>query len=227
MFSVQALGDTKIEEAHGKALIDEALKAGVHHFVYTSVDRSGNEKSWTNPTPVPHFASKHNIELHLRDKAVGTGMTWTILRPTGFMDSFAPGFQSRVFFAALNNHMDGKGSPFQLIAAKDIERFGATALLEEKIPAYRNQAIGLAAEEFATVQALVDVMKANTTNPITPTLGILGSAFVAAMHDLGSMVKWFGTDGYGVNIEECRRMQPHMLNTAEWLRTESTFDLKK
>lgn len=190
VFSVQALGDTKVEEAHGKALVDEALQADVKHFVYTSVDRGGNEKSWTNPTPVPHFASKHNIELHLRDRAASSSMSWTILRPTAFMDNFEPGFQARVFFSALSNHMTEKSAPFQLISARDIGRFGATALLDGQTnPAYRNQAIGLAAEEFTSVQALTDVMKANTLNPVTPTFGIFGSAFVAAMHDLGSMVK--------------------------------------
>jgi hypothetical protein len=73
------------EEAPGKALVDEALAAGVKFFVYTSVDRGGDEKSFETPTEIPHFASKHRIEHHLVDKAAGK-MQWFILRPVVFME---------------------------------------------------------------------------------------------------------------------------------------------
>lgn len=63
VFSIQTMGKEGEEEAQGKKLIDESIKNGVKHFVQTSVDRGGDEKSWTNPTDVPHFISKHNIEL--------------------------------------------------------------------------------------------------------------------------------------------------------------------
>ena len=67
------------EIRQGKALVDEGRKAGVTHFVYSSVDRGGDEKSWENPTSVQHFQSKHEIEHYLRDHADGMG--WTVLRP--------------------------------------------------------------------------------------------------------------------------------------------------
>jgi len=76
------------EEEQGKALIDESLKQGVKFFVYTSVDRGG-DKSSDNPTPIPHFISKHNIEHHLQDKA-GDKMDWCVLRPTAFFDVSYP-----------------------------------------------------------------------------------------------------------------------------------------
>lgn len=72
------------EIKQGKALIDESVKYGVKHFVYSSVDRGGDEKSWSTPTPIPHFISKHHIEQYLRDNAKEMG--WTILRPVAFMD---------------------------------------------------------------------------------------------------------------------------------------------
>ena len=56
------------EEAQGKALVDENIKRGVQHFVYASVERGGDERSWENPTDVPHFISKHRIEHYLRDR---------------------------------------------------------------------------------------------------------------------------------------------------------------
>lgn len=68
------------EIAQGKAMVDESVKAGVKHFVYSSVDRGGNEKSWETETPIPHFQSKYAIENHLKEKA-GDKMGWTVLRP--------------------------------------------------------------------------------------------------------------------------------------------------
>lgn len=74
----------KNEETQGKAMVDEAIKAKVRHFVFASLDRNDNSK----PTEVPHFASKHNIEQYLMARAKETGMTWTILRPVAFMDNY-------------------------------------------------------------------------------------------------------------------------------------------
>lgn len=117
------------EVAQGKALIDESLKRGVKHFVYSSVERGGDEHSWQNPTPIPHFQSKYHIENYLRDVASknpqGQGMGWTILRPVAFMDNLAPGMPTKVFLAAMNNYLQGKST--QWIATKDIGVFAAKA----------------------------------------------------------------------------------------------------
>jgi len=67
------------EIRQGNAMIDEAVKTGVKHFVYSSVERGGDEASWNNKTPIPHFQTKWEIEHHLKDNAGQMG--WTILRP--------------------------------------------------------------------------------------------------------------------------------------------------
>jgi len=92
----------KSEIKQGKDLIDESIKQGVKHFVYSSVEQS----SWNNETPIPHFQSKHAIELYLRTTA-GDKMGWTILRPVAFMDNMAPGFQTSVFLTALRDSLNG------------------------------------------------------------------------------------------------------------------------
>ena len=94
VFSVQVpmgKGATvQTEEAQGKALVDGAVANGVKMFLYNSVDRGGDEKSPDNPTNVPHFISKSNIEKHLLEKAKVAGMDWCILRPVAFMDVSSP-----------------------------------------------------------------------------------------------------------------------------------------
>lgn len=117
------------EVVQGKALIDESMKRGVKHFVYSSVERGGDERSWESPTPIPHFQTKYHIENYLRDATSknyqGEGMGWTILRPVAFMDNLAPGMQTKVFLAAMNNWLGEKSN--QWVAAKDIGVFAAKA----------------------------------------------------------------------------------------------------
>lgn len=67
------------EVIQGKAMVDESVKQGVKHFVYSSVERGGDEESWTNGTPIPHFQTKQILDNYLRDNAGQMG--WTILRP--------------------------------------------------------------------------------------------------------------------------------------------------
>ncbi|KAK6833747.1 hypothetical protein PG987_008441 [Apiospora arundinis] len=64
VYSVQVNSDA--EEAQGKALVDAAVLHGVKHFVYSSGDRGGPERSETNPTNVKNFAAKYHIEKHLQ-----------------------------------------------------------------------------------------------------------------------------------------------------------------
>ncbi|EAQ83743.1 hypothetical protein CHGG_10147 [Chaetomium globosum CBS 148.51] len=94
IFIVTVPGQKTPEEQQAIPLIDAAVAHGVKHIVFSSVDRGGDEKSWTNPTTIKHFLAKHNIELYLRDKAdkeAGGKFTWTILRPVCFMDNMKPG----------------------------------------------------------------------------------------------------------------------------------------
>ena len=66
-------------DLHGtRALIDAAARAGVGHFIYTSV------LGVTEASPVPFLAAKARNESALR----GSGMTWTILAPDAFQESW-------------------------------------------------------------------------------------------------------------------------------------------
>jgi len=45
------------EVKQGNDMIDESVKQGVSQFVYSSVERGGDEASWNNTTPIPRMAS--------------------------------------------------------------------------------------------------------------------------------------------------------------------------
>jgi len=88
-------GATK-EEAQGKAITAAALEAGVQHIVFTSVNRGAN--SDTDPTYVPHFISKKNVEDDIKEKSKSRGTTWTMLRPVAFYENLTNDFMGRTFW---------------------------------------------------------------------------------------------------------------------------------
>ena len=223
MGCVFCTGGRDHEEKQGKSLVDESLKHNVKHSVYSSVDRGGNEKSWTNPTNVPHYMTKHNIELHLREKSKDCGMTWTILRPVAFMDNFVPGIQPRVFLAALKSSLK-PDQPLQWVATRDIGVFVAKAF--EKPENYSGKAIGLAGDEL-TVMQTGEVFKAATGQALTPTFTFVGSALKMAVTEIRFMLNWFGKEGYGVDIEEVRKMHPGLADMKTWIVEDSKFEMKK
>lgn len=210
------------EIKQGKALIDGALDAGVKHFVYSSVERGGDEKSWDNPTPIPHFQSKKEIEQHLRSAAEAKGnlMGWTILRPVAFMDNLAPGMPTKVFLSAMRNHLGENDKSLQWVATHDIGVFAAKAFADPD--GWNHRAVGLAGDEL-TVEELSRSFARATGYPAPITYGFLGSVLTYTVNEMRLMIGWFGTDGYKADVEACRREHPGMLTMEQWLMKKSPF----
>ena len=83
------------EQRQGTELVEAAVSHGrVKQFVYTSADRGGS-RSACDPTDVPHFASKYNIEKYLEEQAKRVNMGYTILRPVAFMKNLTDNFQGK------------------------------------------------------------------------------------------------------------------------------------
>ena len=206
------------EIAQGNALIDESVAHGVKHFVYSSVDRGGNAKSFDNETPIPHFQSKFRIEKHLLEKAgsKGENMGWTILRPVAFMDNLEPGFKTKVFLAALRDTL--KGKPLQWISTEDIGIFAAKAFRDPE--AWNTRAESLAGDEL-TLDEMSGCYERVTGSPVPATYGFFGSALMYAVKELNVMITWFSTDGYGANIAQLKKEEPQLCGFERWLRERS------
>jgi len=217
VFSVQLVG--KEEENQGKAMVDAAAAHGVNHFVYTSVDRGGPQKSEDNPTYVPHFASKYEIEKQLLTKAAASPqkMNWTILRPAAFFDNMVPGMQTKVFAATWGTLGDKK---LQLIACQDIGFFAAEAFRNPG--KFSGQSISLAGDEL-TLEDAQKIFKEEMGYDMPVTYGFVGSAVRWAVKEMGVMFKWFGEYGYGANIPELRKMNPDLQDFRKWLKESSGF----
>jgi len=221
VFSVQIpLGKgatVETEEKQGKDLVDAALANNVQQFVYTSVDRGGDEKSYENPTPIPHFISKHNIEHHLVDNA-GDKLKWTILRPVAFMDNATPDFMGKGFATMWSQAV--KEKPLQLIASSDIGHFAAQAFINPS--EYANKSISLAGDSLSYAEAN-KVFKEKLGYDLPTTFAFIGTAIMWGVADVGKMFSWFYTDGYGADIKKLKTTHPGLLSFGEWLEKEGKF----
>lgn len=207
------------EVKQGNDLIDESVKNGVKQFVYSSVERGGDEHSWDNPTPIEHFRTKHTIEHHLRDNAGDMG--WTILRPVAFMDNLAPGFPHKVFLTAMRDTLNGKSN--QWVATSDIGWFVANAF--EKPEEWNHKAVGLAGDEL-TFDQQSKAFESKTGYPAGTTFSFLGQTLKYMVTDLGLMLDWFGSDGYKADIPKLRKINPNMMDFETWLVKSSSFPTK-
>ncbi|PYH84662.1 NAD(P)-binding protein [Aspergillus uvarum CBS 121591] len=218
VYSVQAADPRNDNERRqGLALVDESIKQGVKFFVYSSVDRGG-DASINNPTKVPHFVYKHEIEKHLITKSEGTDMQWTILRPTAFFENLTPDYFGRVFATAWQ--MSLKGKPLQLIATSDIGFFAAQAFLHPEQS--QGQAFSLAGDEL-TYEQMATIFKQKTGQDVPTTFRIPVKLMMMAVKELGVMFRWFYDEGYGADIEALRKLNPDLKNFGTWLETESGF----
>ncbi|RSL47185.1 hypothetical protein BHE90_016885 [Fusarium euwallaceae] len=209
------------EIKQGKAMVDESIKAGVQHFVYSSVERGGNERSWDNPTPVPHFKTKHEIEHYLRDTTAGKSMGWTILRPVIFMDNLIPGFPGKVFMTMLRDTI--KDKPLQWIATKDIGFFGAEAFHDPKT--WNKRAVGLAGDVL-TFSQLSETFQKVTGKASGTTFSLLGKALKHGVAEMGLMVDWFRDEGYGADLVEIEKVHPNVTKMETWLQNSAFVDSK-
>jgi uncharacterized protein YbjT (DUF2867 family) len=119
VFSVQdfwAVG-AKREVQQGKNLAEAAKKAGVLHFVYSSV--GGAERN----SGIDHWESKWEIEKHIRR----LGLPATMLRPVAFMENY---YVDQVEIGILKGKLMDPiraDKPYQTIATDDIGAFAALA----------------------------------------------------------------------------------------------------
>ncbi|KAJ9143950.1 NAD(P)-binding protein [Coniochaeta hoffmannii] len=224
VYSVQASAGRAVTESsetrQGTALVDAALAHGVSVFVYSSVDRGGDDASWENQTPVGHFRTKYQVEHHLRRQAAaavektGTTMRWTILRPVAFMDNLAPTLQTRVFLAALRNHVPPT-KKMQWVASSDVGHYAAMAFASPG--EWHGRAVGIAGDEL-TMEELSRVFERAVGRPERGTYWVLGSVLTAVVREMGLMIGWFASDGYKADVAARRAEYPGLMDLEGYLR---------
>lgn len=184
------------ETQQGIALVDAAAKAGVGHFVYTSV------ASADQATGIPHFDSKYVVEQHLAT----TELAWTVIAPVYFMENlFFPqsldALRSGVYAAPLPEH-----TLLQQIALADIGAFGAHVI--EQRDALVGQRIEIAGDELSSktcAAVLGEVLTREIAFHQIPMDQIR-----AFSEDMALMYEWFISTGYAVDIPALHKRFPEV-----------------
>ncbi len=207
VFGVQNSWEAGVEqeEVQGKRLAERAKKAGVQHFVYTSVGSADRQ------TGIPHFDNKWRVEEVVR----GLGFTsHTIIRPVFFMENLAsPWFKPAIDEGQLTIGIKPE-TRVQMIAVGDIGKYGLLAF--EKSEELDGEAIDLAGDELTmpeTAQILGEAIGKTVSFVPTPIEEV--RKFSA---DFASMLEWFDRVGYDVDIagnSKTYGIQPVTL--AEWV----------
>jgi len=220
VFSVQLPGKTEVPQ--GKALVDAAVQAGVSHFVYTSVDRAGGD----DPTNVPHFMTKHEIERYLMKKSEESNgnMSYTILRPVFFLDNLEWGFIGKVIATTWRNAVGPH--KLQVIATTDIGAVGARAFLENDNPLFKNKGISLAGDEL-TFEEANKIFLEKTGQGIPVTFGFLATLLLWASKDMRLMFKFFVAKGYGADLAAVRNINEGLMDFPTWVERSSFGKGKK
>src|SRR5499433_2739967 len=199
----------KREVQQGKNLADGAKKAGVQHFVYSSV--GGAERN----TGIPHWESKWEIEEYIR----GLGLPATVFRPAAFMETY---YIDQVEIGILKGKLLDPiraDKPYQTIATDDIGAFAALAF--ERPRDFIGLELEIAGSELtnpAAAQVFSRVLGKEVKFrklPMPMVRLILGKGFY-------QMFRWFNESGFKADIAFLRRRYPevHLQTLDEWLRNE-------
>ncbi len=211
VYSVQdfwAVG-AKREVQQGKNLADSAKKAGVEHFVYSSV--GGAERN----SGINHWESKWEVEKYIRK----LGLPATVLRPAAFMENY---YIDQVEIGILKGKLMDPicaDKPYQTIATDDIGAFAALAF--ERPKEFIGMELEIAGSELTnpeTAQIFSRVLGKPVKFqkiPMPLVRFVLGKEFYQMFH-------WFNQAGFRADIADLRRRYPevHLQTLEEWLRNE-------
>jgi uncharacterized protein YbjT (DUF2867 family) len=199
----------KREVQQGKNLADAAKKAGVEHFVYSSV--GGAERN----SGISHWESKWEIEKYIRK----LGLPATMLRPAAFMENY---YIDQVELGILKGKlMDPIRADklYQTIATDDIGAFAALAF--ERPKQFVGLELEIAGSELTNPEAaqiFSRVLGKEVKFKKLPMLMVrlfLGKEFY-------QMFRWFNKEGFKADISDLHRRYPevHLQTLEEWLRNE-------
>ncbi|MFT6957006.1 MAG: hypothetical protein ACJAYC_002013 [Halieaceae bacterium] len=192
--------DGEVEQ--GRRLVDEAAKAGVGHFILTSV------ASADQSTNIPHFDSKWEVEQYLQEST----LNWTIIRPVEFMDNWN---------GSAEDYRHGKlvdpraaNSSHQWIAASDIGFIVAEAF--ESPSEWLGVTLEIAGDEMTVGKFCAQLAKALGIDVVHDQVSWEEFASQAG-EEVALMYRWFENDGYAVDVVTLRERYPNLISIKEFL----------
>ncbi|ORY21904.1 hypothetical protein BCR39DRAFT_552665 [Naematelia encephala] len=200
--SIQGYVDVKTMYSQGCAIGDAAKEWGVKHFVYSSGD-VGNKGT----AGFAEFDIKLSVEKHLTTLFPNSH---TYLRPVQFMETWT----STDFIFRMGRTVAAKFAlgpnpemKHQLISVKDIGRAGAKAFIQG--PEWCDGVVRLAGDSL-TISEIEAIFNEVLGHPPVYAPYLLAAAVRYMVPVLRGMTTFFGTVGYGINIETCRQELPEL-----------------
>jgi len=191
------------EVRYGTMIADIAVQSGIAHFVYTSVNAAGPEK-----TGMGHFDSKSQIEANIRSLDLPS----TIIRPAGFMELLmlpGMGLDQDAYVSFLRPTQSG-----QVIAVRDIGKIVARIFCDPS--RFVGRTIEIAGDEV-TGDSLQRSLSRAAGRPISyrrfPDVILKGNDFLRRLTELFDDGRLAGHADIGGLREEFG----HLLSFDEWL----------
>ncbi len=204
--SGSAQTDTDGEVQQGKNIVDACKSAGVRHLVFASVASAGEK------TGIPTFDSKWKVEEYI--KASGFSGSTTILAPVGFFENM-----QSPFAGLKQGSMPGllkPGTRTQMISTEDIGWFAVNAF--ENPSEWLGRRLEIAGEtataddQCKTIERVRN--EAGQWHVSTPPDFVFKLFIPKAV---GSLKKFLEEKGTHVDVEECRKIHPGLMNFEKWL----------
>jgi uncharacterized protein YbjT (DUF2867 family) len=192
MFAMQNTWEAGVEreERQGKLMAQLARKAGVQHYVYTSVGSAHRN------TGIPHFDNKWRVEETVRAQKFPSHV---ILRPVFFMENLLmPSFglpQGKLVIALPPDRA------LQMVAVDDIGKYGARAFLRHSELAGKE--IDIAGDAVTGPQAAA-VLSESLGRPIKFEQQPI-EQLRAFSPEYAIMLEWFDKVGYNADIAGLER----------------------
>ena len=177
------------EEEQGKRLARIARRAGVEHYVYTSIG------SAHRGTGIPHFENKRRIEMTVLELGFPSHV---IFRPVFFMENLtSPSFlQGDKLVTAMK-----PATRLQMIAASDVGKFEARGFTDAERLAGRE--IELAGDE-RTMPETAAILSETLGRPLQ-FVQVPIAEIRKTSEDYATMLEWFDRVGYNADIPALER----------------------
>lgn len=193
-----------IETEQGKALVLAASEVDIGHFVYTSVGSANRD------TGIPHFDSKYQVELFLRE----SGLNATIVAPVFFMDNLKSPWYLPSLKEGKLTHAVPADRKLQMVSLGGIGGFVAE-VIGSGASVYGKR-YDIAEDELAgedTASILTEVTGKNIVYE-----GFSPSVLEEQSKDMALMYEWFDKVGYSVSIVALREQFPNVgwVSFREW-----------
>lgn len=167
-------------------------------------------------SPVPHFQSKLRVEEALKAAATTASFSYTILRPTLFMDNWAPTGMTPITAGTVPG-LAAPDVPVKLIAVADIGRAAAVAFGDA--PTWgAGRTISLAGDEQTGAAVAATVARVRGRGEAFAYVPAPREALREAAPEIYQMARFFDHPGYtDAATAETREILPDALTVEAWL----------